>query len=94
MEVPKFSVLCLSLKTVLNEKSQRNEVAAITYMFHKGVSIEGETANKNEIVHQTYVRQLTGQSWPFDMRTANKKKIADKHLQLLNNENALLGTSS
>jgi len=91
LEVPKFSVLCLSLKTVLNEKSQRNEVAAITYMFHKGVSIEGETANKNEIVHQTYVRQLTGQSWPFDMRTANKKKIADKHLQLLNNENALLG---
>lgn len=57
-DAPLFSVLSLSLKTVLNEQNNRHEIVMASYMFHEGVSVEGPTTNETDFQYCTIVSKL------------------------------------
>ena len=59
-DAPLFSVLSLSLKTVLNDQTQRHEIVMASYLYHENVSVEGPTANETDIQHCTIVAKLPG----------------------------------
>lgn len=57
-DAPLFSVLSLTLKTVLNDATQRHEIVMASYMYHDGVSVDGPTTNETDVTHCSIVSKL------------------------------------
>lgn len=87
LKPPLLSVLALSLMTNTNSQ-HRNEVLAVTGMFHEGVSIEGPTANENALKDFSFVRPTDHKPFPLDLKSALLK--LKKNAQTTVNERELL----
>eukprot|EP00043_Microstomoeca_roanoka_P012767 m.124092 g.124092 ORF g.124092 m.124092 type:complete len:1520 (+) comp15585_c0_seq2:94-4653(+) len=88
---PPLTVLSLRLQTVLNRKTQQNEILAIVGLVCKNVQLDGKTENiEQHLSHFSLIRKLQENPFPFDFEsTLIKKKPGTKtfpsELIMLNN---------
>lgn len=86
---PVFSTLSLQVQTILNPQTERNEIVLVSGVLHRAVNVDGPTENEKQLEFFSVVRNLPGNSWPFDFKSAIQKK--NLQVQITPNERALLG---
>jgi DNA polymerase alpha subunit A len=65
---PLFRVMSLSIKTLLNPKTHRNELVMVSGLVHNAVSVDGSTSNPNALSSFSIARPPDGMNWPFDLK--------------------------
>ena len=75
---PPLVVLSLRMQTILNRKTQTNEILVVSALVHDGVNIDGPTLRpETKYTHFTVVRKLSNNLFPFDFRAVvSRRKVS------------------
>eukprot|EP01125_Pyxidicula_operculata_P001397 TRINITY_DN11290_c0_g1_i1.p1 TRINITY_DN11290_c0_g1~~TRINITY_DN11290_c0_g1_i1.p1 ORF type:complete len:1462 (-),score=412.66 TRINITY_DN11290_c0_g1_i1:67-4452(-) len=89
LKPPPLTVMSLKVQVVMNIKEHKNEIAAVSAVYHNDVIANGPTKNSDEIKMFTIVRKLPQLGFPINFENYAKQKNFPVHIQA--NERALLG---
>ncbi|PRP77959.1 DNA polymerase alpha catalytic subunit [Planoprotostelium fungivorum] len=86
---PKLNAMSVSMKTILNPKTNTNEIVMLSALVHNDVSVEGTTVMaQGQMTLITFLRSdVDGVVFPRDMKKTVEKQ---KHIHILNSERMLL----
>ena len=88
---PPLVVMSLSMKTVLDAKTNTHEVVMASALTHRGVRTDAQTEDVNALDHFTVVRPAVRGGMPLDLRAVSRgNKRWDGHLEITSNERSLL----
>jgi DNA polymerase alpha subunit A len=95
-EPPLMSLISFSTKTVMNDKTGKQEIAMISFIFHDSINQDGPTHNENQFYTCTMISKLNGQAFPVDLNSQIMKLNKDlpsnrQKFFICTNERALLG---
>lgn len=82
---PTMKTMAIGMKTALNPKSRQHEIVMISCLVHDGVSVDGPTANQDELRHFTVACPPNKGRWDLDTERNCKGKLI-----MTPNESALL----
>lgn len=87
---PPLVTLSLNLQTILNRKSNSNEILVVSGLVHNAVECDGPTLNPDKgLAHFTAIRKLGDNPFPFDFRS-RAFQTRKKTLEICQNERQLL----
>eukprot|EP00047_Mylnosiga_fluctuans_P015821 m.49542 g.49542 ORF g.49542 m.49542 type:complete len:1491 (+) comp6134_c0_seq1:22-4494(+) len=87
---PPLVVLSISMLTILNQKTNSNEILMLSGVVHNNVQIDGPTDRQTQITHFTAIRKLGENPIPPDFKT-RLLQVKNKAAEIHPNERALLG---
>eukprot|EP00808_Paulinella_micropora_P011422 g78076.t1 len=89
-EAPPLTVMSISLQTILDPASRRNQVVMASVVTHEKIEVDGPTDDYKSVSYVTAVRKLPGGAFPFDLNIKIKENKMQGKFQPMPNERALL----